>query len=89
MVTYDLSGRTALVTGANRGIGKAMADALDAAGANVLRVSSKDCDLSDRAAVAAFVERVKKEHQIDILVNNAGTILRKPAAEHPDDYWDR
>jgi 2-deoxy-D-gluconate 3-dehydrogenase len=25
---------------------------------------------------------------IDILVNNAGTILRKPAAEHPDEYWD-
>ena len=26
---------------------------------------------------------------MDILVNNAGTILRKPAAEHPDEYWDR
>jgi 2-deoxy-D-gluconate 3-dehydrogenase len=26
--------------------------------------------------------------KVDILVNNAGTILRKPAAEHPDDYWD-
>lgn len=89
MITYDLSGRTALVTGANRGIGKAMADALEAAGADVVRASSKDCDLSDRAAVAAFVERVKKAHQVDILVNNAGTILRKPAAEHPDDYWDR
>ena len=25
---------------------------------------------------------------IDILVNNAGTILRTPAAEHPDEYWD-
>ena len=25
---------------------------------------------------------------IDILVNNAGTILRKPANEHPDEYWD-
>ena len=23
----------------------------------------------------------------DILFNNAGTIMRKPAAEHPDDYW--
>jgi 2-deoxy-D-gluconate 3-dehydrogenase len=32
---------------------------------------------------------VKQEHkQIDILVNNAGTIMRKPAAEHPDEYWD-
>jgi len=25
----------------------------------------------------------------DILVNNAGTILRTPAAEHPDEYWDQ
>ena len=27
--------------------------------------------------------------KIDILINNAGTILRKPAAEHPDEYWDK
>jgi 2-deoxy-D-gluconate 3-dehydrogenase len=26
---------------------------------------------------------------IDILVNNAGTILRQPAAEHSDEYWDK
>ena len=26
---------------------------------------------------------------IDILVNNAGTIARAPAAEHPDELWDR
>jgi 2-deoxy-D-gluconate 3-dehydrogenase len=77
------------VTGSNRGIGKAMADALELAGATVVRTSSADCDLSDRNAVYAFVERVKTSHQIDILVNNAGTILRKPAAEHPDEYWDR
>ena len=89
MITYDLAGRTALVTGSSRGIGKAMADALEEAGAAVLRTSSKDCDLSDRAAVRAFIERVRKEHQIDILVNNAGTILRKPAAEHPDEWWDK
>ena len=89
MITYDLSGRTALVTGSNRGIGKAMADALEEAGAKVIRTSSKDCDLSDRDAVYAFVERVKKEHRVDIRVNNAGTILRKPAAEHPDEYWDK
>ena len=33
------------------------------------------------AVIAAF-------GRLDILVNNAGTIRRKPAAEHPDDFWD-
>ena len=89
MIAYNLTGKTALVTGASRGIGKAMADALEEAGAKVVRTSSKDCDLSDRKAVYSFIERIKREYRIDILVNNAGTILRKPAAEHPDEYWDK
>jgi 2-deoxy-D-gluconate 3-dehydrogenase len=47
------------------------------------------CDLADRKAVYAFIERVQREcPPIDILINNAGTVLRKPAAEHPDEYWD-
>ena len=48
------------------------------------------CDFADRRALYAFIERVKKDvTRLDILVNNAGTILRKPAVEHPDDYWDK
>lgn len=48
------------------------------------------CDFSDRDALYTFIEQVKKDiPRIDILVNNAGTILRKPAVEHPDDYWDK
>jgi 2-deoxy-D-gluconate 3-dehydrogenase len=36
-----------------------------------------------------FLLKVKANHpRIDILVNNAGHIMRKPAAEHPDEYWD-
>jgi 2-deoxy-D-gluconate 3-dehydrogenase len=47
------------------------------------------CDFADRQALYAFIGRVKAEHPaIDILVNNAGCILRWPAAEHPDEYWD-
>lgn len=48
------------------------------------------CDFSDRKALYEFIKQAKNENpQIDILVNNAGTILRKPAAEHPDEYWDK
>jgi len=32
---------------------------------------------------------VKRFGTVDILVNNAGMILRKPAHEHPDEYWDK
>ena len=47
-------------------------------------------DLSDRDALYVFIKKVLAENKnIDILVNNAGTIMRKPAAEHPDEYWDK
>ncbi len=46
-------------------------------------------DFKDRQAVAQFALDVTRDFPvIDILVNNAGHILRKPAAEHPDEYWD-
>lgn len=48
------------------------------------------CDLSERAAIHTFLNQVLNENPvIDILVNNAGTILRKPAAEHHDELWDK
>lgn len=48
------------------------------------------CDFADRAALYAFVAQLNADvPHIDILVNNAGTVLRAPAAEHPDEYWDR
>ncbi|MEL7120309.1 MAG: SDR family oxidoreductase, partial [Bacteroidota bacterium] len=48
------------------------------------------CDFSDRKALYDFIQKVKTDFKtIDILVNNAGTILRKPAVDHPDEYWDK
>lgn len=48
------------------------------------------CDFSDRQALYSFIEKVKAENpKIDILINNAGTILRMPATEHSDEYWDK
>lgn len=109
---FDLGGKTALVTGCKRGIGKAMALGLAEAGADIIGVSAsleasgsdveKDvqalgrefsayqCDFADREALYAFIAKLREDHgAVDILVNNAGTILRKPAAEHPDEYWDK
>jgi 2-dehydro-3-deoxy-D-gluconate 5-dehydrogenase len=109
---FRLDGKTALVTGARRGIGRAMAVALAEAGADIIAASATQetagsgieaevaarcrkfrgyaCDLSDRDSIYALVETVAREcPPVDILVNNAGTVLRKPAEEHPDEYWDR
>jgi 2-dehydro-3-deoxy-D-gluconate 5-dehydrogenase len=46
-------------------------------------------DISNREGLYSFVNEVKANHTIDILINNAGMILRKPVAEHPDDWWDK
>lgn len=112
MKLFDLTGKVALVTGCNKGIGKGIALGLAEAGADIIGVSAtialegsdieKDvralgrsfkayqADFSDRGQVNQFIESVKSDFpRIDILINNAGTIMRKPAAEHPDEYWDR
>jgi len=107
---FNLSGKLALVTGCDKGIGKAMTLALAEAGADIVGASRTlqtgssieaevnalgraffpfQVDLEERSAVYAFIEKVKQSHHIDILINNAGTIMRKPAAEHPDEYWDK
>lgn len=111
MGQFRLDGKTALVTGARRGIGKAMALGLAEAGADIIAVSANleakgseienkvtalgrsfagyRCDFSDRDDLYRFINNVKAGHpDIDILVNNAGTVLREPAEQHSDDYWD-
>ncbi|MEY4935326.1 MAG: hypothetical protein RIS64_1685 [Bacteroidota bacterium] len=50
---------------------------------------SYQADFNDRTSLKTFINAVKTDFPvIDILVNNAGTIMRSPAAEHPDEMWD-
>ncbi len=66
--------------------GSEVAKAVEAAGRKFYPYAA---DFSNRASLYQFLERVSAEHPtIDILINNAGNIMRKPAAEHPDEYWD-
>lgn len=54
------------------------------------RFKAYQADFSERDSLKAFIGKVKTDFPvIDILINNAGTIMRNPAAEHSDEYWDR
>jgi len=99
---FDLSGRTALVTGSTRGLGLALARALAGAGAHVLvngrsaadaeRVAAElggvaaPFDVTDDAAVAAAAAALPP---VDVLVNNAGITFRRPLLETTPEEWRR
>ena len=95
----DFEGRTALVTGAASGIGRAVAQRLVDGGATVLAVDLRPdpdgpgtpfaADLTrredNRAAVAAAVEATGR---LDVVVANAGVQTVSPVAEFDEDRWD-
>lgn len=67
--------------------GSAVEQAVKALGRNF---NAYTCDFSNRESLYKFIKAVKADFpRVDILVNNAGTILREPAASHPDEYWDK
>ncbi|MDW4499674.1 2-dehydro-3-deoxy-D-gluconate 5-dehydrogenase KduD [Sulfitobacter sp. D35] len=99
MNPFSLDGRTALVTGANTGIGQAIARAMGRAGATVICAGRSSCaetlediengrelrlDFSDPMAA----RDVFAETPVDILVNNAGIIRRADAIAFSETDWD-
>jgi 2-deoxy-D-gluconate 3-dehydrogenase len=96
---FSLRGRGALVTGAARGLGEAMALALAEAGATVAAVdvepvetatTARQADLSSLTPAAAdeLMQWARGElGDLSVLVNNAGMIRRAPAAEMAPEDW--
>ncbi|MCQ2002558.1 SDR family oxidoreductase [Rhizobium sp. NRK18] len=95
-----LKGRKALVLGASRGLGRAIASALAAEGATIYAAArnaqSADLadgvipvtlDLSDRNSVDALTKRLISEGGVDILVNNSGGPKPGPAAGQDMSAW--
>ena len=101
---FDLTGKTAMVTGANTGLGQAIAVGLAGAGAGIVAVGRSAPDETAKMVAAAgrkltaiaadlgstepIARVVAEAGPIDILVNNAGIIRRNDSVDFTEDDWD-
>ncbi len=83
-----LTGRGAVVTGTAQGIGRSIADLLEAEGARVHRVDRADVDLADAGGSTAYLRALGP---VDILVHAAGGVCgqtHSPVEDVTDADWD-
>jgi 2-deoxy-D-gluconate 3-dehydrogenase len=100
---FSLTGRKALVTGANAGIGQAIAIGLAEAGAEVVCAGRRASDETVAAITAAggtasivlcdFADPMAGQglfagQGIDLLINNAGIIRRAESLDFSEEDWD-
>ena len=95
----QLAGKVAVVTGASRGIGRAIAEALSAEGMKLVLAARSACpelpesiavkiDLREPDAPATLIERaVDQFGRLDLLVNNAGATQRGDFLTLSDETW--
>ncbi|TIX16853.1 MAG: SDR family NAD(P)-dependent oxidoreductase, partial [Mesorhizobium sp.] len=98
-VTYDFAGRTAIVTGGARGIGRAIASKLALSGADVWIWDIEPVELEGTRSLSVDVTKrdsvmealsLMDTTEIDILVNNAGWLgSYKPFEEFEPAEWQR
>lgn len=104
MRIFSLDGRTALVTGANTGIGRSIARCMAEAGAEVICAGRSSCEGTvaeiekgggkarslhlDLSDSMAGGRIFEQEGPVDILVNNAGIIRRADAVDYTEADWD-
>lgn len=88
-----LKGKVVVVTGASRGLGKAMADAFELEGAKVVRASRQTnpaLDVGSEKSVLDFFSWLDNAHgRIDAIVNNAGVGVFKPITDVTLDDWQQ